>query len=139
MDNIKIEKNWEDSNLLEIKVSAKSEYISIYQLCYIQNEDLKAIGNTIKEFSFNFTHNCYVEFGKMIGDFTPAFSLDFLPADNTGKVAIEVNMEIDDNDERKHRCCFYVESEIGLIEKFGNDLIEMAIQDNIKDEINLNI
>jgi hypothetical protein len=137
MDNIKIEKNWEDSNVLELKVSAKTEYLSIYQLCYIQTTDLELIGKNIKGYSFNFNNTCYVEFGKLTGDFTPAFSLNFLPADTSGKVKIEVDMEIDDNDERKHRCCFYVESEIGLIEQFGNGLIQLASQAAIE-EINLN-
>lgn len=138
MNNIKIEKNWEDSNLLEIKVSAKSKYISASQLCYIENTDLEIIGNRIKEFSFKFNDSCYIEFGKKEGDFTPAFSLNFSPADVTGKIKIEVDMEIDDNDERKHRCCFYLDSEIGLIEQFANELIQMSTQNNI-DEISLNI
>lgn len=137
MDNIKIEKNWEDTNLLEIKVSAQSKYLSVYQLCYIQDTDLEAIGKRIKEFSFDPSKNCYVEFGEMTGDFTPAFSLDLYPADVNGKIKIEVNMEIEDNDERKHRCCFYIQSEIGLVEQFGNKLIQLSTQASV-DEINLN-
>ena len=137
MDNIKIEKNWEDSNLLELKVSITSKYLSIYQLCFIQDTDLEIIGKNIIEFSFYFKENCYVEFGEKKGNYTPAFSLEFFPADVTGKIFIEADMEIDDNDERRHRCCFYVQSEIGLVERFGNGLVQMA-QKKV-DEINLNI
>lgn len=138
MDNIKIIKNWEDDSLLELKVEASSKYISVNQLCYIQDTDLEEIGVKIKEFSYNFANSCYVEFGKKEGNFTPAFSLDFLPADTSGKIKIEVDMEIADNEERKHRCCFYVESEIGIVEQFGLKLIQMATQ-NTLEELSLNI
>ncbi|MDT1996876.1 hypothetical protein CKN82_08185 [Carnobacterium divergens] len=138
MNNIKIIKNWEDDSLLELKIEAMSEYISVNQLCYIQDTDLEGNGIKIKEFSYNFTNSCYVEFGKKEGSFTPAFSLEFLPSDTSGKIKIEVDMEIADNEERKHRCCFYVDSEIGLVEQFGMKLIQMATQ-NILEEISLNI
>lgn len=40
-----------------------------------------------------------------------------LPADISGHVKIEVDIEIADNETRSHRCCFYVKSELGLIEQ----------------------
>ncbi|MBO0453178.1 hypothetical protein [Candidatus Enterococcus murrayae] len=137
MDNLKIERVWQDSNLLELKVSAKSKYIKVTQVCYVQNEDLQTIGKNIQDFSFNFNKKCYVEFGEKSGNRTPAFSLEFLPADKTGNILIEVDMEIDDNDEGRHRSCFYIQSEIGLVERFGKSLIQMTRSK--VDEINLNI
>lgn len=137
MNNIKITKEWEDASLLELKIEAVSEYISANQLCYIQDMDLEKNGVKIKEYSYEFSKSCYVEFGKKTGKYTPAFSLEFLPADKSGKIKIEVDMEIADNEERKHRCCFYVDSEIGLVEQFGLKLIQMAAQ-NTLEEVNLN-
>lgn len=138
MNNIKIIKNWEDDGLLELKVEAISEYVSINQLCYIQDTDLAENGIKIKEFSHSFDIPCYVEFGKKVGNYTPAFSLEFFPSGKNGKIKIEVDMEIADNEERKHRCCFYVNSEIGLVEQFGVALIQIATQ-NTLEESNLNI
>lgn len=69
---------------------------------------------------------CYLEFGKKEGNYPPAFSMCLIPADNSGHVKIEVDMEIADNDTRAHRCCFYVNSELGLVEQLGKSLKRMA-------------
>lgn len=53
-----------------------------------------------------------------------------LPADWSGHVKIEVDVEIADNDTRDHRCCFYVNSELGLIEQLG-----MSLKDLITEQV----
>ncbi|MBC1517020.1 hypothetical protein [Listeria immobilis] len=136
MSNLMIAKNWEDNDLVEINVSAEAEFVKIHQLCYMQGIDLKQIGEKIVAYSFDSKEGCYVEFGKKAGDFTPAFSLDFLKADNSGRVEIELDMEIDDNPDRKHRCKFYIYSELGLIEQFGRNII--LLSENKKEEMALN-
>ncbi|MBC1425452.1 hypothetical protein [Listeria seeligeri] len=136
MSNLMIAKNWEDNDLVEINVSAEAEFVKIHQLCYVQDIDLKQIGEKIVAYSFDSKEECYVEFGKKAGDFTPAFSLDFLKADNSGRVEIELDMEIDDNPDRKHRCKFYIYSELGLIEQFGRNII--LLSENKKEEMALN-
>ena len=70
----------------------------------------------------HYDKSCYLEFGEKEGNYAPAFSMCILPASVTGHLKIEVDIEIDDNNKRCHRCCFYVNSELGLIEKFGNTL-----------------
>lgn len=60
----------------------------------------------------DYSSQCYLEFGNKEGNYTPAFSMNVLPADTSGHVKIEVDLEIVDNDKRSHRCCFYVESEL---------------------------
>lgn len=77
MDNIVFEKIWQDKNLIELKISAKSEFVSAYQSCYIQDKNLK---------------------------------------------------EIADNDTRSHRCCFFVKTELGLIEQLGSALKRLIIE-----------
>lgn len=122
MDNIIFKKIWQDENLIELKISANSELISAHQNCYIQDKELKKIADKIHFFAENYRETCYLEFGKKEGNYTPAFSMRILPADLSGHVKIEVDMEIVDNETRSHRCCFYVKSELGLIEKLGISL-----------------
>ncbi len=122
MDNITFEKIWQDENLIELKISANSEFVSAYQSCYIQDKELKKIADKICYFVENYRETCYLEFGKKEGNYTPAFSMSILPADLSGHVKIEVDIEIADNDTRSHRCCFYVKSELGLIEQLGISL-----------------
>lgn len=125
-NNIIFEKVWEDNNLLELKINAISEYVNAYQYCYIEDKLLHQIGEEITQYSFNYYHECYVEFGKKEGNYTPAFSMRFLPADNSGHVQIEVDVEINDNDVRAHRCCFYISGELGLLEGLGKNLQHLA-------------
>lgn len=73
MSNLMISKNWKDNDLLEINVSAEAEFVKIHQLCYVQDIDLKEIGEKIVTYSFTPKKECYVEFGKKEGDFTPRF------------------------------------------------------------------
>lgn len=70
----------------------------------------------------DYNRPCYLEFGNKKGNYTPAFSMNILPVNTSGHVKIEVDLEIADNDERAHRCCFYVNCELGQIERFGQAL-----------------
>lgn len=122
MDYLSFEKIWQDNELLELKISAGSEFVSAYQNCYIQDKALENIAEKIAGYSRNYTESCYLEFGKKEGAYTHAFSMCILPAEVSGHIKIEVDIEIDDNDIRAHRCCFYVNSELGLVEKLGSSL-----------------
>lgn len=125
MDNLIFEKVWQDESLIELKISAKSEFVSAFQSCYIQDTRLEEIADKICDFVENYNEACYLEFGKKEGNYTPAFSMCMLPADMSGHVKIEVDIEIADNDMHSHRCCFYVKSELGLIEQLGIALKEL--------------
>lgn len=125
MDNLIFEKTWQDESLIELKISAESEFVSAFQSCYIQDSRLEEITDKICDFVENYNEACYLEFGKKEGNYTPAFSMCMLPADMSGHVKIEVDIEIADNDMRSHRCCFYVKSELGLIEQLGIALKEL--------------
>ena len=37
MDNIIFERIWKDSNIIELKVMASSEYINVFQNCYVED------------------------------------------------------------------------------------------------------
>lgn len=129
MDNIFFEKVWQDDNLLELKISASAEFVSAYQKCYIQDTDLEKIAERICKYPNNYRESCYLEFGKKEGKHTPAFSMCILPASVSGHVKIEVDLEIDDNDTRAHRCCFYVNCELGLVENLGHSLKRLVMSD----------
>lgn len=134
MDNIEIKKNWEDTDIFEIKVNATSKFISMYQFCYIQSIDLYKKGQEIIGYTENSNEYYYVEFGKIKGNFTPAFSLKFFPSDSKQKVKIEVNMEIDDNEERAHRSIFFIHSELYKVKNFGSELIKMS-ENKLSDKV----
>ena len=127
MDNIIIKKIYDEAGLINLEVRAISEFINAYQYCYIQDTSLAKNAEKIIEYSKDLGADCYVEFGKKNGEYTPAFSLKFLKADLRGHIKIEVDIEIADNATRSHRCCFYVDSEIGRVEALGNALRKLGI------------
>lgn len=122
MDNIVFEKLWQDEELLEFKVVAHNEFIEVLQSCYIATDDLKRNAGKIIEYKNNYELECYLEFGKKEGNYTPAFSMLILPADSHGHLKIELDIEIADNEKRCHRCSFYIKTEIGMLDKLGNKL-----------------
>lgn len=126
MDNIVIEKQWYDGELIEIKICAKSEFINVYQECYISESDLVKAAEHILEYIEKCENECYVEYGNKSGNFTPAFSMKFLPIDIYGHIKIEMDMEIADNNTRSHRCSFYVNTEIGLVEQFAHKILMLV-------------
>ncbi len=125
-DNLIFEKIYQDDTLIELKISAVSEYVSAYQNCYIQDIELEKISEKICKYISSYGESCYLEFGHKDGNYTPAFSMELLPADSSGHVKIEVDVEIDDNDTRSHRCCFYVNTELGQVEQLGKALKELV-------------
>ena len=120
MNNIVFEKIWQDNDIIELGILVCSEYVTAKQSCYIQDTDIRRIAEQLNEYSYNYVKECYVEIGDKRGNSTPAFSMLFLPADLSGHMKIEVDVEIDDNDERSHRCCCFVDGEIGAVERVGN-------------------
>lgn len=117
MDNIIFEKLYIDGNLIELRISASSTFVSAYQNCYVDDSALKEMTDKVLNYVVHYDKSCYLEFGEKEGNYAPAFSMCILPASVTGHLKIEVDIEIDDNNKRCHRCCFYVNSELGLIEK----------------------
>lgn len=128
MDNIIIEKLWQDANVIELQVTAKSEYAQAKQSCYVEDEAIMKNADKIEAYMKNYDIECYLEFGNKIGNYTPAFSLAFLPSQISGHVKVEVDIEIADNDKRVHRCCFYVNCELGQVERFGK-LLKSIVAD----------
>lgn len=129
MDNIIIEKIWQDSNVIEIQLTAKSEYVQATQSCYVEDDAVIKIADKIDTYMKNYDVECYLEFGNKTGNFTPAFSLKILPSQTSGHVKVEVDIEIADNNKRVHRCCFYVNCELGQIERFGKSLRSIVTEE----------
>ena len=121
MDNLIFKKIWQDDNLLELNIIGMCDYVKVQQDCYISKKDLEELANKIKKIN-DTSEKIYLEFGKKDGDYTPAFSLLIMPKNKNGHIKIEVDMEINDIETRTHRCMFFVNTELGLLEKFGEKM-----------------
>ena len=63
MDNIIFETIWKDSNIIELKVMAISEYINVFQTCYVEDVILENAADKINNYVANSNEACYLEFG----------------------------------------------------------------------------
>lgn len=123
MDNIIIEKKWNDGELIEIQLFSNNDLINVHQDCYVSKSDFKDNAERILQYTANPKQECYIEFGRKMGNYTLAFSMLLLPSDVYGHMRIEMDIEIVDNDTRSHRCSFYVNSELGLVERFAHKML----------------
>jgi len=101
--------------------------------------ELEKIGEELIAFSLNPTKNYLLDFGNAF--YTGTLELEFFPAQRTGVVDIRVKTKIDSlftpNGSEAESCCFYINSELGLIENFGRRLKGLA-QLGVYNEIALN-
>lgn len=121
MDNLIFKKIWQDEDLLELNIIGMCDYVKAHQDCYISKKDLEELANKIKKIN-DTCEKIYLEFGKKDGDYTPAFSLLIMPKNKNGHIKIEVDMEINDIETRTHRCMFFVNTELGMLEKFSEKM-----------------
>ena len=133
MDNIIIEKIWNDSNIFnndefEIKLTCINEYININEKIYMDKSISKDISKSIENY-INTNKETFYEINMKKG-YTSGFTMKIFPYDLTGHILIEIKMEINDNNDKLHYATFYIKTEIGLLESFGK---------KIKNIINLNI
>ena len=129
-NNIIMEKIWQEYNLIGMRITATSKYAKATQDCYVQETELNEIGEKMIAFAESYTDEQHMIFGERMTANTPGTGMKLLPADKCGRVQIEVDIEIDDNDKRVHKCCFFVWGELGLIENMGKQL-KMLISSDI--------
>lgn len=60
MDNIIFERIWKDSNIIELKVMASSEYINVFQNCYVEDVLLENAADKINNYIKNSNEVCYL-------------------------------------------------------------------------------
>jgi len=119
VENIILKKVWEDDTMIEVEITAISKHVTSYQLCYVNEMEMQEMVTKIERYIKDFTKEAYIQFGEKEGNYPPAFSMKLLNANSCGHIKIEVDIEIDDVDDRSHRCKYFVKSELGAIERFG--------------------
>lgn len=141
-DNIIFEKIWDDdlftcaSGLFEIKITAYNPYIKIKDFNLGMDKSLT------KELSKKI--NTFIQNNEQIS-FTGGFNLDtsdemiieIKPTDVHGHVIILLKIENIDNNDNKNYAQLAIETEIGLLENFGNNILEL-INSGIGHKVSLN-
>lgn len=130
MYSLSIKKVWKDYNFFEIEVYALSELISAKARSYTTKEAIENLSSHLIVFPETPDDRYIWESGTKGDDYTPYISLEFWCDDSCGHLIIEVYMEIDDGGSyNRHNCCFFVKTEVGLLNTFGHKLSELATAD----------
>lgn len=144
MDNIIFKKIWNDSGeidtnsnfLFEVKLTCANENISVSEIYYMWNDRAKKIAKAIKEI-IKSQKEQIVDFTEKKENTITGYSLKISSPDVHGHVLIFVEMGMGNDCKKEHYSKFIVETELGLLEQFGNKVEKMA-ELNIDEEIKLN-
>jgi len=123
-----IRKIWQDEieDLFTIQMVACSNVIWAQASSYSQNIMIDELLSKLEGFINGKVDEVLWENGKKggVANFWSSYlSLKFFHKNKLGHVRAEVYMELDDGGEfSEHNCCFYVETELGLLEKFYKKL-----------------
>ena len=125
-DDLLITRCWQDLEFFEIEIECKTEFIIARGKIYTTDSLIDDLYNKIEEFLSGDTNNTYWQNGTRGDITTPCVTFQFLHKDKAGHVLIEVFMEIDDGGTLcTHNCCFFVNTEIGLLYQFKENLLKL--------------
>ena len=144
MDNIIFKKIWNDSGeigpnrnfLFEVKLTCTNENIMVSENYYMWNDRAKNIAEAIKKVIKNQKEQI-VDFTEKKENTITGYSLKISPPDIHGHILIFVEMGMGNDTKREHHSTFIVETELGLLEQFGNKIEKMA-ELGLDEEIALN-
>ena len=123
VDYLMFEKVWQDEYYFQLRVTCASANITVTNKIYSSNECVVELFNKLRDFLDGKVEECLWENGTKGDDSTACVSLRFLHKDRLGHVLVEVFIELDDGGNySSHNCCFYVNTEIGLLTKFCDRL-----------------
>lgn len=124
LDNIVLRTEWFDKTekFCEIRLDCKTKYLTIYQICYIFEEEMSKVYIAMDEYIKNPHQTKKIIFGDEREGGSGYFSFLLTPINLKEELKIEVDMEINDNENGLHRCKFYVNTQLENFKYFRNNL-----------------
>lgn len=126
IDHIDIVKLWQDDELIQLKVVCSTEIITATAKIYVSDALIDDLIYQIKQFLDGQVAESFWTNEKRGDNSTACVSLHFLHKDKLGHILIEVFMELDDGGNySSHNCCFYLNTEVGLLTMFCERLPQL--------------
>lgn len=123
MDNLKITRVWRDNDFTEIIIAAKSKQIQAYTISYANEDLIEKLSEKLIAFNGRPDDEFIWEHGIKGDEYTPYVSLAVICKDELGHIQVEIYFEINSGGPLgKHHCCFFIETELGLLHNFGKSL-----------------
>lgn len=125
-DNITLEVVWRDTGFFQATVFCASENVSVKNNIYITDDGLDDLVNGIQLFLSEKKPEFFWESCDRGDKSSASVSFCFMRKDGRGHILIEVYLELDDGGKHsRHNCCFFVNTELGLLEQFREKLIAL--------------
>ena len=122
-DNLIITRLWQDIEFFQIEIECKTELIAVRGKVYTTDDLIDDLCNKIEAFLSGYMDSTCWRNGMRGDTTTPCIAFHFSHKDELGHVLIEVFMEIDDGGTLStHNCCFYINTEVGLLYQFKENL-----------------
>lgn len=136
IDNIYLKKLWQENTLFEIEFMCISHNIKCISNVYVSYEELNNLCIQLSSFLDRKISSVW-KCGERGNETLPCISFKFIYRDKLGHVRIEIFTELNDGGNLdEHTACFYVNSEIGLLEQF-KEKIESFREISIGEKISL--
>lgn len=125
-DYIDVCKLWQDNDLIQLRIVCSSQVITASAQIYVSDFLIDDLIIQIKQFLNGNVKEGFWANEEKGNNSTACVSLRFLHKDKLGHILIEVFMELDDGgDYSSHNCCFYLNTEIGLLTTFCERLSQL--------------
>lgn len=123
MDNIIFKRVWQDDDFFSVMITCSSPLVTAMTEYYVSETIINELICLIEEFVSGRQTKAKWQSGAFGNGTTPCISLEFVKQDSRGHIRIEAVMEIEDGGNLDmHKCCFYINTELGLLERFGKRL-----------------
>lgn len=131
IEYIEVQKIWQDNDLIQLRVVCSSAVITAVTEIYVSDFVINDLIFQINQFINGQVVESFWANEERGDDSTACVSLRFLHKDKLGHILVEVFMELDDGGSyRTHNCCFYVNTEIGLLATFCEKLPQLKQEES---------
>ncbi len=117
MDDIIVTKIWSDTDFFEADIKFISEYAVITQSYYLQEFQIDNIITKLRSLCNFSTSEIDIKLGEY-DDKNMSSLFMHVSTDKKGYIKFDITVSIIDGSDPIHKCSFYINSEIGLIDKF---------------------
>ncbi len=125
-DNIIFKKLWQDTEVIQLKVTCSSSIVVVTSKIYVSVQLIDELIFQIKQFLNGNKEETFWANEEKGNTSTTCVSLRFIKKDKLGHIVVEVFAELDDGgDYTEHNCCFFVNTEYGLLMSFCENLVQL--------------
>lgn len=118
-NNISFKRIWQDDEFFRLEILCSGSAVTAVTEIYADDSDIDELTSVIKRFLDGDSAANYWRCGDLVN-----YGVEFeFSSDKQGHIKIEVYMKITDGEsDNEHECCFFVNTEHGMLYKFMSEL-----------------